>query len=623
MTSRAGGPDPRAGQSLRVAHRSAVPIVALALIAAATAWKGQLLSRQYFVRDDFANLDFARDHTLGWRYLSSLWDGHMTVGLRLVAWLMVRTSVYNWGLAAALAVALTAVAGLACYRTLRTLFGDSPRILLALVFYLITPLTVPTLNWWSSAMESVPLQLAIFMTMTSHVLYVRTARTRHLVAAMSWAAFGLIFFEKALALPLLLFVVTAGYLVSRRSLLDGARVALRRFRKAWLVYLALEAVYLAALVGSQRTSVWPPVPAGMLGRLGDLMRESFLPGALSGAWHWYPDNSFALGVPPGFVTWSCLAAATTVVIVSIVVRRTALLAWATLAGWLAVADMAPLLFGPPDRIKPPLAGLDVRNVADAAAVAALCIGLAFWPVIGASSAHRQSRADRDAMARLQRVGIACVVGIFVAGSIWSALVERAAGDPRARSFISYAAAALQSVQPGTTVYDGQAPANVVPAGLGTYSKDSKLIGDMAVGQLRWVGTADKTFDQLYTFGVDGRLYRAWVGPTSSLRPTRTHGCWPQRNGQVVVRFPSVTSSGTRVLRIGYLLGTHRPVAVDIIFGVSVKALTLFSGLHAAFLQETGGHVTKVIITGLGSTLACIGDAEAGHIEPSPLAPPIP
>src|SRR5260370_36509040 len=76
-------------------------------------------------------------------------------------------------------------------------------------------------------MESVPLQLAIFMALTSHVYYVRTGRTRHLVWAGVWVAFGLLFFEKALVLPLLLVAITAGFLVAPPSPLGGARNAPR------------------------------------------------------------------------------------------------------------------------------------------------------------------------------------------------------------------------------------------------------------------------------------------------------------------------------------------------------------------------------------------------------------
>src|SRR5215472_2777181 len=195
LMPRAASPAPDVERLARWGRQRAVMLVALLMIVAQLIWKAHLLHGLYFVRDDFHDLDLAIERPLTWRYLTYIWDGHLVIGLRLVAWLLVRASLYNWGLASAVTLAFTAAASLACYRTLRTLFGDGPRILVPLLFYLLTPLTIAAFAWWSSAMESIPLQLAIFMAVTSHVLYVRTGRARHLVAAGFWIAFGLVFFE--------------------------------------------------------------------------------------------------------------------------------------------------------------------------------------------------------------------------------------------------------------------------------------------------------------------------------------------------------------------------------------------------------------------------------------------
>jgi len=178
------------------AHR--VLLGALLLIAAQVAWKAQFLSHLYFRQDDFHDLDLAVDHTFSWRYLTYVGSGHLIMGLRMVAWPLVRISStpYNWAAASAVSLAFVAAAGLAAYRLLRDLFGDRPAILMLLVVYLLTPLTMPDLGIWSSAMESVPLQLAICMALSAHLRYIANGRTRHLVAAAFWVAFGLLFFDQ-------------------------------------------------------------------------------------------------------------------------------------------------------------------------------------------------------------------------------------------------------------------------------------------------------------------------------------------------------------------------------------------------------------------------------------------
>ncbi len=604
-------------------------ITAVLMVAAQLVWKAGLLHGMYFIWDDFHDLDLAIQHPLSWGYLTYIWDGHLIIGLRLVAWLLARTSLYNWGLASAVTLAFTAAAGLACFRALRTLFGDSPRILIPLTFYLLTPLTVPSFAWWSSAMESVPFQLAIFMSLTSHVLYVRTGRTKHLAGATFWVAFGLIFFEKALVLPLLLFAITAGFLVPRRGLLDGVRTAALRFRRAWALYLSLMIVYSVILGVALHSSIAQPhspsSAANIAVLIGDLLKDSFLPGLLGGPWQWYPAGAFVLAGTPPALAWLSVVVAVAVVLASIVLRRTALLAWAILAGWIFTADIAPLLLGRVSTILPALLGLDIRYVADAAPVAAICAALAFWPVGHVQAAARQrARRVPPKLTQQLKLATAGLVGVFVLGSIWSVQqLGQTVSGTSARSYIANATEAVQLAPPGAVVYDWPVPANIEAPVFGPYAQASAVIGDLEIGKLRWVTKLRGTVDNLGWFGADGKLYQAWVGPTSSIERPTGHACWPERHGQIVVRFPTRTSLYTWILRFGYLLGPSDSAVITVRYGRSVKELTVLPGLHAAYLPEHGGGVTSVTFGGLGSTPLCIGDVEAGNIIFSPFTKPIP
>lgn len=624
---RAAAPAPDVERLAQWGRKRAVMIVALLLIVAQLIWKAQLLHNLYFVRDDFHDLDLAIEHPLNWSYLTYIWDGHLIIGLRLVAWFLVRTSLYNWGLASAVTLAFTAAAGLACYRMLRTLFGDGPRILILLLFYLLTPLTIATFAWWSSAMESVPFQLAIFMAVTSHVLYVRTARIRHLAAAGCWVAFGLIFFEKALALPFLLFALTAGFLVARRNLLQGARLALRQYWRAWAVYLALMLGYAVVLGVALHSSIAQPqapqATAGIGVLTGDLLKDSFLPGAFGGPWQWYPVTSFVLAGAPPFLEWLSVAGAVVVVAVSLLARRTAWFAWATLAGWIFAADLLPLAVGRISNYLPALLGLDIRYVADAAPVAVICVALAFWPVVGVASAPR-SRPRQAKPAQQLRLAAAGLVGVFVLGSIWSVhQLGTTISGASTRSYIANATEAVSLAPDGAEVFDWSVPDSVVPSIFGHYSYASVVVGDMDIGKLHWRTKLRGTIDNLSWFGPDGKLYPVSVGPASSIARPQGHACWPQRHGRIVIRFSTPTSPYTWILRFGYLLGPQASAVVSVKYGNSVKYLTVEPGLHAAFLPERGGNVTQITISGLGSTPMCVGDAEAGNVISSPFGKPIP
>jgi hypothetical protein len=632
VTRPAGLPSRGAEQEPGFAQRHSVLLVALLLIVVQLVWKAYLLHGLYFRVDDFHDLDLAIEHPLNWSYLTYIWAGHLIIGLRIVAWLMVRTSLYNWGLASFISLAFTAAADLACYRVLRLLFGEAPRILIPLTFYLLTPLTITDLGWWSSAMEAVPLQLAIFMMLASHLQYVRTGRGKYLAWATFWFAFGLVFFEKALVLPALLFVITAAFLVERRTLADGVLTTLKRFWRAWAIYLALAICYVVIFLIALQTSISqpqaPPSLGSVLTLMGDLLKNSFFPGVFGGPWQWYPlpGNSFAIAGPPQFLAWVSVVLGLVVMAATIIMRRRAWLAWLTLAIWLFAADLLPLLLGRISTIPAALLGLDIRYVADAAAIVAICIGLAIWPVIGAPTARRRGATATVTAPGPQplRMAVMALAGLFVVGSIWSVQdLKTTISGASARSYLANATEAIHLAPRGTLVYDWPVPSDIVPAVFGQYSQASKVIGDLDIGKLRWVRNLDGTVDNLYWFGTDGELRPVWVGPTSSLRRTKAQGCWPIRHGQIVVSFPTATSPYTWILRIGYLLGSTQPVAVNVTYGTSVKTVTLLPGLHAAFVSVGGGRVGSITLSGLGTTPMCLGDVEAGSIESSPFSKAIP
>ncbi len=127
-----------------------------------------------------------------------MYGGHFMPGSLALTWALSRISLYDWTLASMVNMALLAASGLALLRLLRTLFGGRPAILVPLVVYLFCPIMLPGLAFWATTLQWLPTQLAIFMALNAQVLYVRSGRLRHAVAAAAWIAFGLLFDEAAL-----------------------------------------------------------------------------------------------------------------------------------------------------------------------------------------------------------------------------------------------------------------------------------------------------------------------------------------------------------------------------------------------------------------------------------------
>jgi hypothetical protein len=618
------------------ARRHRVLLAGFALIALQLAWKAQFLSHLYFRQDDFHDLDLAIEHPqLSWRYLSYIGSGHLIIGLRVIAWALVRVSgPYNWGLASAVTLALVAAASLAALRLLGDLFGERPAILIPLGVYLLTPLTLPDIGIWSSAMESVPLQLAIFMALSAHLRYVRTERLRHLVAAGCWVAFGLVFFEKGLVLPLLLFAITAAFLTDRRTLLAGSLSSMLRYWKAWAVYGALMLGYVGVLAAALRTSATQPKAPVSYGTVVsfalELVRDTLLPGAFGGPWKWYPAQgaTFAFGAaPPALVALSAIAFIV-VVGASVLYRRVAWRAWAILLGWVAIADILPVVIGRLNTLNPndvAVLGLETRYLADAAPVLAVCVGLAFLPLDQAASVpqRRGHGVERTSVVQFSRNVVAVLVGVFVIGSVWSAQAYEnvTSGQPYA-TYMANAAQALKLAPRGTPVFNVAVDGNLVEGLFGVYSMQSKVIGDIQPGKLRWLTDISGTIDGLRIFGPDGRLYQAYVRGTSSVPLPASRKCFPVRHQAIIVPFQSASPSFSGMLRIGYLSFSPVPGTVSVSYGTTTSTLTLQHGLHAAYMP-VAGSASQITIIGVGTTGLCVGDAQAGNLKPSPIGQVLP
>jgi hypothetical protein len=614
-----------------------VGLGAILMIVLELVWKAQFLSTLYFRQDDFHDLELAVEHSFNWSYLTFIGSGHLIIGLRAIAWVMVRVSTpYNWGIASAVSLAFVAAASFAAYRLLRNLFGARPMILILLAIYLLSPLTVPDLGIWSSAMESVPLQLAIFMALNSHVTYIRTSRWWHLAFAVFWVAFGLAFFEKGLVLPVLLFAVTAGFLTDRRTLVAGVVRTLLKYWVAWVIYLVLDIGYAILLITSLRTSaVQPQSPTSVSGSLsfaGGLLKESFLPGALGGPWQWLPtnDSSYSFAAPPVILVWLSVVLAVVVIVVSVLVRRVAWRAWAILALWIALADVLPVVIGRVNAFAPAVLALETRYLADAMPVLIVCLGLVFLPLMteqqrrvvaaqAAVSGHRR-QPQGESVQTVRMVG-AVLLGVFVFGSIWSVQAyENVTNGNIAKTYIANARSAVQLAPPRTKVFSVAVPNDILEGLFGPYTQQSRVIGDDVSAELDkklvWIPKPHGTLDGLQMFGSNGQLFAAQVvGAVSLPAPAANHGCWPAKGGQITVQLFRPSPIYTGILRLGYIWSGNVPGQIDVQFGSDEQMITVKPGLHSAFLPVTG-QASQIVIQNLSAGKICIGDAQAGNLAPN-------
>jgi hypothetical protein len=624
-------------------RRHAVGVACVLLVIAELIIKGLFLSHFFFRQDDYRSFDTALSSSFGWRYLTSVSTGHLSPGAEAAAWVLARIGLYHWLPAAALVFVLGAAAALAAWRLLRTLLGNRPAIVVPLALYLFLPLTFPGDGWWLAAVLTVPVQLATFMAVTAHLHYVHSRRFRHAVAAAAWLAFGLIWSDKALVLVPLLFALTAGFL-TRGPLRPAIRQSARELWRAWLLYLAVAAGYVAVLTEALVAAGVQLKPASFHSAavyVGDVLRLSFLPGMFGGPWRWFPapDRSYGYAAAPAALAWLSVAIAVLIIVGSVLGRKRAWRAWAILAGWLALADILPVLVG----LGSGSAGLfaiDTRYVADATAIAAIAVGLAFWPVSPAirpvgygSAGDAPAAADRPDPPAGQwqvffpRAWRPAAIGLLLAiaaGSVWSVhgyLADTSGGTQRA--YIANARTALQQAPDGTRVVNQPVPGTMLSGLFGRAADAEVVLGPLAPGgkKIIWVARPAGTIDKLLIFGADGRLYRTIVAGSQSLPLPAGGNCLRPGTSTLVVSFPAATPDWSAVLRVGYLASpTEAGELVTVTYGSQVMTLPVRAGLHSAYFK-IHGSASAMTIQGVSSYGFCIGDAEAGLLTADTARPP--
>ena len=605
-------------------RRNAIMVAGVVLIAAQLWWKAGLIAHSFFRLDDYFFLERAATNGLTWKYLMWIDAGHLTPVGFAIAWVLVRLSPDDWALASAATLVLLACTCLALLRMLRALFGDHPGTLILLLIYLISPLSFSGLSWWTVTLELLPLQLAIFCAVTSHLHYLRTGQFRHAGAAAGWLVVGMASSLRGAAVPLLLLALTSAYFTAG-PWSRAVWATLRDRWRAWLLYAVITVVYMIVYVVQLATSTVAPGRPGAFNSVfsfaSTLLRDTFIPSMLGGPWRWLGTGVSAGAFPPVAVARISWLLAAAVVVVSVWFSPRAWRAWTILAGWLVVVDILPVLLGRSSFLPGSLLGLVTRYVWDASGILVLCLGLAFLPLVGATYDHGAWRR----LSRPLRTATASLLTATVIGSVWSFYSYPI--DPGAaagRSYVATARIALADAPKGTVIVDDPVPQDVV-GGLfiGPMADASGLLSPLIIGQPgsrpRFVSQPDGTFDHLLEFDGWGRLEPSVISGAASRPLPAGRSCWSARNGFVTIRLSALATNPTTV-RLGYLAGAPSQVLVE--FGGSAVVYNVQLGLNSAFLPVQGSGRT-ILITALSGNLPCVGDAEAGVLLPSGAGPAIP
>src|SRR5690348_3057382 len=589
--------------------------------------------------------------------------GHLMPAGLAVIWALARISLYSWLPAAGVIMVLVAAASLAMLRMLVTVFasdaGERTRrgILVPFGIYLFAPLAAGAVAWLSVAVRVLPFQVALFLAIDAHVRYVRRGRRPALIAAAFWLALGMAAADQGALVPVLLFALTAAFLVPGQ-LRDSARRAAVRYWRAWAVYGAVTVAYCVIfflrLAGSGVPVPGPGTASSLYRFAGTLLGTAALPGFAGGPWQWQP-SGYGQAAPPlalEILSWLLVAL---VVAASCLLRPRAWRAWVLLLGWIVLADITPVAIRGFAGAVTAL-GQQTGYLANATGVFALCVGLAFMPVLAAKPAEAQAPEPAEAQApepaeapagliaragpRAVRIVTIFAACCFAAGAIASQQAFASATMAAApRSYVATARAALAHAPRGAVVVDGATPGSVMnPAFFPPGTADTaRVVGSLATrpgaaARVRWIPALHGVYAAPMIFDAKGRLRPVTVTGLRSKAPRHLakHGpaCW-----NVTASATSIPLGGTLyrwpwMVRLAYTGPAGR---LSVRFGPGkTRSVVLPAGSHLAYLPLTGaGNAVSARFDATpdrassGTAPLCVTRVVVGVVTPDPSGQAIP
>jgi hypothetical protein len=574
-----------------------VDVLACIAILVQICWRSEIVARAVMRQDDF--LLAAQAHRRGLLVIFDEYHGHIQLIGWVVSWVADRLGPLEHWPIALITMTMQTIASVLGWLAIRKLVGPRPAALLGLAILLFSPMTVGPLVWWAAAMQMLTLQIAILGSVLVHARAVERGTSSSIVGAWVFVGLSLLANEKALVVPPLLLALAA--VSSWQSLRESLRVD----RSLWLGYAGLMFGELVLYLSIARGEGFQPA-----GDLLVLVRDGF-------AGTWLPQitampisgSEFAPLLNPAPTTAVVLAAlfavAAFVFAATRVGRRallTAGLMFLYVAAQYGVIAVSRLGFGD-------LIAIDPRYVAETVPVAALCLALATARRPG-DRPMRIGRVEPRERSRMPALLIACLLAIGYAVSAIPTTAATAAAGRKAGNSAYLANVRRDLAGRDLTLVDGPVPERVVSGLFGIEDRLSKLISVLP-GHRKFAGLTE----QPYVVDDLGRLRRAAPGPLSITINGPSSGCgWSVlANEAIQIPSPDPLTSGTGIVRIGYVLGADTPAVVEVA-GQRISS-QLSKGLgHLNIVVDR--PVGPIVVSGVAENVRlCVSDVTVGPAAP--------
>ncbi|MFZ2178731.1 MAG: hypothetical protein WAW17_32815 [Rhodococcus sp. (in: high G+C Gram-positive bacteria)] len=528
-------------------------------------------------------------------------DGHLMPAAFLVAGIATRLAPYQWLLPMLTMIALQAFASFAVLRLLRKILGTRPALLVPLVLYLFSPLTVPAFAWWSAALNALPLQIALAWVAGDALELCRTRRRRYAVSGTVVLVVSLLFFEKSVVVPLVAFatVVLLAQVTGRKQ---PVRSTLRRGAPLWIASAAVLAMWTAVYVSTVASQLeW----AGT-SRAFELFRHGtsrgLVPTLLGGPWsweRWIPSPPWTS--PPTLLViagWVVLGAT-----VCTTVRRKRRVGWVWVLTatyfLLSLSAMVVTRWGADTTYE---LAQTLRYFTDTAVILAIATAL----ILRAPPRRIVPVADRT-----KSLVAVTAVGAFVASSLWSTYTFTRSWEENPTT--AYLATARTSLAERDDAPILEQPVSIWV--LLPVAYPNNLVSHV-LGALRDRPEFSDSTPELRMVDDDGNVVDAQVTWVRALLPGSVPEC-----GQLVDQrsFVSLPMNGPVTgwewtAQLNYLASADGEIAVAMEEGAPVR-VPVRAGPNSVFVRLTGGGSGLRVSTLTPGLSMCIGVGPVGVVVP--------
>jgi hypothetical protein len=592
-------------------RRSGVVRAAVVMVLAQLAFRAWATYSSWYTYDDF--LFISRMSNEGLRRIGEPYAGHVMPGGFALSWLADQIAPFDFRVTATMLLVFQVLADVGLVVMLVRLFGSRAGILPPLAIYLFSVISVPVAIWWAAGVNQLPLQVALFWSVASHVQYLRTRRLRHLATTVCWLLLGLLFYEKTILILGALGIITIAWFTTGDAR-SRARTVWRDYRAAALVFVALGLAYLTTYA----TQALNFSPGGVSndslgGVVTNMVVTGYAPAILGGPLRWTAVDQFSLAYPGNVVELVSLGLIV-LLVREINLRRThSLRAW-FLPLFFLICNVLLVVAGRASFVGS-LIALDFRYQGEMPAVTALALACATMPILGSREpvGVRPEPQDRTLIVdRPHRVAAATAV-VAVLGLISSTqYVWHWKTTMPAKPYFARLFSDLDRAHEPVPLIDGAVP-NFVMLPLGF---PENLLSHLLVHYRSETAFTEIATDHLNLVDETGRIVPAQVTDIRRAVPGPRAGCGytvPRRPTSMPLAGP--LAYGGWWVRIGYLSSDRSPVVVSA--GNRSYSTVILPGVHALYFLG-GDDFDSVTISGLASGVTlCTDDVVVGRPEPVP------